>query len=412
MDGEQPAGWYPSPDPARRASHARYWDGTRWTDHEVLVEDVLEGALGGGPGDAPGDTVAAQDATATGPGGGRQLLARLAVALLVVAVALPPLGTWLERAGARGPVVVGLEDATSWNRLINPPDIVVRSGPGTHRRQLTVRADGAFVVVPNVEWTLDERLLLDLVPLYPSEEQGRVVLDLRENGARRLGQGWPVRVLVVATDTTFEIEISQPVVRGIQRSREVVHRSSVPRSNEGRLAAAVEAEERARADAIALRQACERELREEWTERTAPTGQLQLRYVLALEEREIYGTGTITFDEYRRRIRNVASDMQEHLREAERGLEGLPASLPLADLDDNVMVYAALREAWLDFERALRTVRTGPGATFQSLYPTEAGAIERFERELDVTSGHLGNTIVQAIADAASSACAALHPLP
>lgn len=407
MEGQQPAGWYPSPDPTRRASHARYWDGLHWTEHEMLIEDFLgpaEPAVEGPVGEHP--EVNRPEIVAGGRG--RRLLARSAVVLLVAAFVLPILGAWFERANASGPVIFTLEDQTRWNDVINPPQLVVVSGQATDRRTLAVSEDGSFLRIPNLAWTLDVPLRVELIPSYPSEESGQVVIDLYENGARRLAQGWAVQVRIVATDQAFEIMVSQPVVDGIQRSRQIVHRSSVPRSNEFRLVAAIEAE----AEAIAAQQSCAIEEVASRVDLTLPTVGLPGRYQSSLELREIYGPGTVTFDDYRRDIRNLASDMQSHVRDAQRALERLPDDVSREELDNAIDAYGALREAWLAFERALRTVRSQPGATFQEIYPVEAGAVRRLELEMRSRASSAQMSTNRAINETAASICEELHPLP
>ena len=417
MEGEQPAGWYPSPDPTRRVTHARYWDGSRWTDHEILVETALNPeqtsadsapASDDAPPAVPADSPIAPAAT----GVGRGLLARLAVALLIVAVALPAVAVWLESADASGPVVFILEDETVRNGVITAPDLLVTSGDVTARRRLHIRQDGTFTILPDVKWSLDESLEIELIPSYPTEASGRVVLQLRENGARRLGNGWPVRIRIVATDRAFDVQVSQPVVRGIQRSREVVHQSSIPRSDERALIAAIQEETRERNDALAARRACLRDERDTLTELATPATRLASRYESVLDAQRIYSTGTITFDEYRRRIRNLASDIQGHVRDAERLLAELPEPVVGPELTSAAATYATLREAWLDFERALRTIRSVPGETFQSLYPVESGAIDRLESDLSSISASANVETSRRISEFATTVCEERHPLP
>lgn len=417
MEGEQPAGWYPSPDSARRSTHARYWDGSRWTDHEIVVEVALnpeQTSAGTAPAsdDAPPAVPTDSPISPAAPSVGRGLAARFAVALLIVAVALPAVAMWLESADASGPVVFILEDETVRNGVITAPDLVVTSGDVTVRRRLHIRQDGTFTILPDVMWSLDEPLEVELIPGYPTEASGRVVLQLRENGARRLGHGWPVRVRIVATDRAFDVQVSQPVVSGIQRSREVVHESSIPRSNEQRLIAAIESETAARNEATAARQECVREERDELTELAAPALRLAARYQEALGARRIYGNETLTFDEYRRRIRNLASDMQVHLRDTERALEQLPESVIGTELTASVANYSLLREAWLEFERVLRTPRDGPGTTFGELYPLTWANVERQEGRVFSTSPAADGATARSIAQAAASVCDERHPLP
>lgn len=406
MGGQQPAGWYPSPDPTRRASHARYWDGIRWTEHEMLIEDIL------GPAEPVANESAAKRPEVSGPeivasGRGRRLLARSAVVLLIAAFVLPLAGAWFERANASGPVLFTLEDQTRWNDVINPPQLVVASGESTDRRTLAVSEDGSFLRIPDLVWTLDAPLRLELVPDYPSEESGQVVIDLYDNGARRLAQGWAVQVRIVATDQAFELIVSQPVVDGIQRSRELVHRSSIPRSNERRLVAVIAAE----AEAIASQQACAREEIASRSDLTQPTVSLSERYQSSVDFREVYGQ-IVEFDTYRRSIRNLASDMQSHLRDAERALERLADDPFRREFDGAIDAYGALRDAWLSAERALQTARSQPGSTLEELYPDEFGTVRRLENEMrtNVSSAKISTT--RQIGAIAAAICEELHPLP
>ena len=406
MEGQQPAGWYPSPDRTRRASHARYWDGLLWTEHEMLIEDFL-GSAEPAENDSAAEHPELSEPEIVASGRGRRLLARSAVVLLIAAFVLPLVGAWFERANASGPVIFALEDQTRWNDVINPPQLVVVSGQATDRRTLAVSEDGSFLRIPNLLWTLDAPLRVELIPSYPSEESGPVVIDLYENGARRLAQGWAVQVRIVATDQAFEIMVSQPVVDGIQRSRELVHRSSIPRSNERRLVAVIAAE----TDAIAAQQACVREEVASRSDLTQPTVNLSERYQSSVDFRDVYGR-IVEFDTYRRSIRNLASDMQAHLRDAERALERLADDTLRREFDEAIEAYGALRDAWLSAERALQTVRSQPGSTFEELYPDESGAVRRLENEMraNVSSARISTT--RQIGAIAAAICGELHPLP
>lgn len=408
---EQPAGWYPTPDPALRDRFARYWDGTAWTDHQIELDPPAKPAA---PKKVP-------PAALTPPKPDSQPAATrsarrftwLPKTIIALAVALVLSVLAFESIDASGPIGYSLSNETTpANALINAPELRVSRGNQFEQLRMSARRHGFLTRFTVVTWSLQEPLTIELIPAYPGESGHTFVIDLRQGGANTLNQDWYLRVDVVATDQAFEIEINQPVASGFQRSREVVQRTTIPRSNERRIVEALEAEAQERAAAIAARQACVREERESQSELTQLTVSLPQRYATSLDSRRIYGTATLTFDEYRRRIRNLAGDMADHLRDAELALDQLPEDVPRRELNDALATYAELRDAWLSFERALRTVRSGPGNTFQDLYPSEAGAIERLELAVPTTAASAQAATGGARRDIVATICEERHPMP
>lgn len=408
---EQPAGWYRTPDPALRDRFARYWDGTAWTDHQIEIDPPAKPAAPKKvppavltppkPDSQPAATRSARRVTWL-----PKLIIMLAVALVLSVLAF-------ESIDASGPIAYSLSNETTpANALINAPELRVSRGGQFEQLRMSARRHGLLTRFTVVTWSLEEPLTIELIPAYPGEAGHTFVIDLRQGGANTLNQDWYLRVEVVATDQAFEIEVNQPVASGFQRSREVVQRTTIPRSNERRIVEAIEAEAQERAAAIAARQACVREERESQSELTQLTVSLPQRYATSLDSRRIYGTATLTFDEYRRRIRNLAGDMADHLRDAELALDQLPEDVPRRELNDALATYAELRDAWLSFERALRTVRSGPGNTFQDLYPSEAGAIERLELAVPTTAASAQAATGRARRDIVATICEERHPMP
>jgi hypothetical protein len=345
-----------------------------------------------------------------------KLIVVAAVALLVAAVVV-------DRLDASGPVGYSLVDRTTRaNPLVNAPSLAVSSGSEGQQVRTSPRPEGSFSRFQSVDWSLDEPLTIEIVPAYPGEPGHSVEIDLRDGGANVLNEGWYVRVAVVATDRAFDIEVSQPTTRGLVRSHRVVHRVTLLRADERRLFEALQAErEREEAELAAAqeesrrvaleRAACIREETSIRMEATAPVRELGAIYQEALDRRRIYGTGTITFAEYRRRITSLAADMQAHLRDAERVLATQPAPAG-GEFTRLVEEYSDLRQAWRDFEVALRTERYGPGQTFQELHPREAGTIERIEGGLfDAVrrAASAGSRVIRAEAEAL---CDSRHPAP
>ncbi len=431
----RPAGWYRSPDPSRSDRFARYWDGSAWTDHEVeLGTDLADGESAGAatandsepehmpsrPHDRPSRSPSAS------PGAEQQRAVRLTwlpKAIIAATVALIAGALLVEQLEATGPVGYSLADETTRvNPLVNAPEIQVSRGDQTGQLRMSPRAAGALTRFRDVEWSLNEPLRIELIPAYPGEAGHVVELDLREGGANALNQGWHVRVDVVVTDQTFEVEVSQPTTSGIFRSRQPVHRVTLPRSDERVLFARLTAErELAEAERAALaeesrrirgeRAECIREETAARRDAVAPVLDLGTLYQGSLDRRRIYGTSSLTFPEYRRRITNLANDMRGHVRDAERVLGEQPQPSG-GSFASTVANYDALREAWQAFEVALRTERSGAGRTFQDLYPRESGAIDRGEEAL-VEALARANTASSSVIRLESTAlCESRHPLP
>lgn len=408
---EQPAGWYRTPDPALRDRFARYWDGTAWTDHQIEIDPPAKPTADKkAPLAALTPPKPDSQPTAIRSAGRFTWLPKL---IIVLAVALVLSVLAFESLDASGPIGYSLNNETTpANALINPPELRVSRGGQFQKLSMSARQDRLLTRFTDVTWSLEQPLTIELIPAYPGEAGHTFVIDLRQGGANSLNQNWYLRIDVVATDRAFEIEVNQPVASGFQRSREVVQRTTIPRSNERRIVEAIEAEAQERAESIAARQACVREERESRSELIQLTVDLPQRYQSAVNFREIYGTGTVTFDKYRRDMRNLASDMQVHLREAELALDQLPDEIPRQELDEALATYTELRDAWLTFERALRTVRSGPGTTFQDLYPSEAGAIARLELAVPRTATRARTTAGRAIQDSVAAICEERHPMP
>ena len=423
-DQQQPAGWYPSPEPELSGRFARYWDGARWTNHQVELHDALTSPVvepttepAAFPPEPSGD---AGEPTLSGPPAPRRFiwLARLAIA--VIFALLMSLFV-VERVDASGPLGYSLaNETTNVNPLANRPRLRLTSGEVTREFPIAQTA-GRLSQVGGISWSLDEPLIVEFIPAFEAEESHRVVVDLRRDGASALNAGWFVRVDVVATNGSFEIEISQPVASGLFRSRQVSHRISLPRSNERMLIAALEAEQEreaerrrvadeARREVQRAKAECEREESATRRAAVAPITGLQGLLQESLNRRGIYGTGTITFDDYRRRINNLTSDMQAHLNTAERALsEPQPAT---GEFERVIRDYSALRQAWVDFERALRSPRPGRQRTFKDLYPIESDAIERLEERVRDAALAASSASSRVITSEVRGLCESRHPLP
>jgi hypothetical protein len=421
---QQPAGWYPSPEPELRGRFARYWDGERWTDHRIAIDDspATPGRQASPTEPAPAAPSAPYDAGAppTAPVVRRLTwLPKLAIAIAVAV--LVPLFV-VERLDATGPFGYSLQNETTANNpLVELPSVRVTIGAVTRDFPLT-QTRGGFSRVGGLTWSLDVPVTVDFVPAFDEEDGHRFVVDLRRGGANGLSDGWTLRVDVVATDSTFEVAISQPVTRGFVRSREVTQRVTLPRSNERMLIAAREAErereaaarraaDEARREAQRARSECQRDESAPRRAAVAPITGLQTLLQGSLDRRRIYSGESITFDEYRRRINNLTSDMRTHLNDAERALANAP--LPsTGEFERHVRDYAALRQAWVDFERALRAPRTVPQLTFQELYPVESGAIERLQDAVRTSSRATSEAAIRVITSEVRGICESRHPLP
>jgi hypothetical protein len=417
-DHQQPAGWYPSPEPDFRGRFARYWDGERWTDHRIAIDDTPAGPGHQSTPTAPTPAPPSSDDADAGsdPVGRRHIwLLRLAIAL-AIAVLVPLF--LIERLDATGTFGYSLRnETTGTNPLVNAPSARVTIGETTREFRLTPTGTG-FSRVGGLTWSLDAPITVEFVPAFDAEEGHRFLVDLRRGGANALSDGWNVRVDVVATDSTFEVAISQPVTRGFVRSREVTQRVTLPRSNERMLIAAREAERereaaarRAADEAQRARSECERDESASRRTEVAPITGLQTLLQGSLDRRRIYSGESMTFDEYRMRISNLTSDMRTHLNDAERALATAPQP-STGEFERHVRDYAALRQAWVDFERALRSPRTGPQQSFQELYPVESGAIERLQDAVRTSSRAASEAAIRVIALEVRGTCASRHPLP
>jgi hypothetical protein len=340
---------------------------------------------------------------------------KVAIAVTIV-MALPLL--LFEAQSASGPIGYSLQNqASAANPLVNLPQLRISSG-GRTQNVVIGRTNGGLARIGAVDWSLEELLTVEFVPAFPTEPGRTLVVDLRRGGANGLSHGWFVRIDVVATDTTFEIAISQPVSDGYFRSREVTQRVSIPRANERRLVAAREAEAAERRAADESRQEAQRArsecVREETATRraaVAPITNLQTLLQGSLERRRFNDGGTITFDEYRRRINGLVSDMQGHLRDAERALGSEPKPAT-GEFERLIRDYRALRQAWVDFERALRSPRSGPQTTFQELYPVEAAVIDREFDNLNLSAADALGASTRIITSEVAALCDSLHPVP
>lgn len=425
---QQPAGWYPSPDPERRGRFARYWDGERWTAHEIPIETGSDAPVRGTeptehtPG-ADGDSA---DASASEVDASRGDVARRLAWLpkLAIVVTLGVVASLfvIDLLDADGPIGYSLQnDSTAINPLVNSPQLRVTTGQQTQDVRMA-QTRGGLARIVGATWSLDEPVTIEFIPAFPNEEGHTFVVDLRKDGASALNQNWFLRVDIVATNSTFEIEISQPVSSGFVRRREVTHRVTLPRSNERRLVAELEAQgereaaarraaDEARREVQRARSECVREESAARRTAVAPIIDLQSLFQGALDRRRIYTGESMTFDEYRRRINNLVSDMQGHLRDAERtlGSEPQPSTGEFARV---VQDYASLRQAWVDFERALRSPRPSPGRTFQELYPVESGAVELWQDRVRSSALAASGAASRVIGDETRGLCETRHPLP
>jgi hypothetical protein len=421
---QQPAGWYPTPEPELRGRFARYWDGERWTDHRIAIDDAPAAPdhrpSPSTPAPAPPSAHGDADLPRTGPVVRRLTwLPKLAIAVAVAV--LVPLFV-IEGLDATGPFGYSLQNETTANNpLVELPSVRVTIGAVTRDFPLT-QTGGGFSRVGGLTWSLDVPVTVEFVPAFDVEEGHTFVVDLRGGGANGLSDGWVLRVDVVATDSTFEVGINQPVTSGFVRSREVTQRVTLPRSNERMLSAAREAEreraaaarraaDEARREAQRARSECERDESAPRRTAVAPITGLQTLLQGSLDRRRIYSGESMTFDEYRRRINNLTSDMRTHLNDAERALATAPQP-STGEFERHVRDYAALRQAWIDFERALRSPRTGPQQTFQELYPVESGAIERLQDAVSTSSRAASEAAIRVITSEVRGICESRHPLP
>lgn len=424
---QQPAGWYPSPDPDRRSRFARYWDGERWTSHEIAIDSSPDAPVRRAeptepaPGATGGKDATTREAEASRGGMARRLAWLPKLAIVVTLGVLTSLFV-IDLLDADGPIGYSLQnDSTSINPLVNEPQLRVTTGQQTKDARVA-QTRGGLARIVGATWSLDETVTIEFVPAFPSEDGHTFVIDLRKDGANALSQNWFLRVDIVATNSTFEIEVSQPVSSGFVRRREVTQRVTLPRSNERMLAAALEAQrereaaarraaDEARREVQRARSECVREESAARRTAVAPIIDLQSLFQGALDRRRIYTGESMTFDEYRRRINNLVSDMQGHLRDAERtlGSEPQPSTGEFARV---VQDYSSLRQAWVDFERALRSPRPSPGRTFHELYPVESGAVELWQDRVRSSALAASGAASRVIGDETRGLCETRHPLP
>jgi len=241
----QPAGWYPSPDPSRSKDFARYWDGAAWTNHETPIHahppEEASTPSDKDPGPAPHVTFdvhadADADAMRAEPPVTRLTwLPKVVIAAVILAIGATLV---LERSDAVGPVGYSLQDRTTDdNPLSITPRLIVSNGGQPVRIQTRARFDDALTRLPGFDWSLDAPLTIELVSGVPGDLGHVTSIDLRDAGANWLSDGWFVRIDVTATDRAFEIQVSQPITRGITRTRVVVHEATIPRTRLLRTAA-------------------------------------------------------------------------------------------------------------------------------------------------------------------------------
>jgi len=230
----QPAGWYRSPDPSRSDRYARYWDGNAWTEHETPLDALSLPAPAQVADDhhEPSRPPARPNGYASDepalPAARLTWLPKFIIATIVVLIGAALI---MDRVNATGPVGYSLQNqTTSANPLSVTPQLIVSSGSQTARVQTSPRPGNALTRFPGFAWSLDEPLRIELVSGVRGDLGHVVEIDLREAGANGLNENWFVRIDVIATDRVFELQVSQPTTRGINRSRQVVHETTIPRS--------------------------------------------------------------------------------------------------------------------------------------------------------------------------------------
>lgn len=410
---EQPAGWYPTPDPALRDRFARYWDGTAWTDHQIEIAHAVEQPAREIAPTAPAPASAPRqpDSRPTAERPPRRL-AWIPKVVIASAVVFMIAVFGFESADANGPIAYSLRnESTVVNPLVFAPELRVSTESQSQKIRMAARAQGDLSRISGISWSLDEPVTIEMIPAYPGEVGHTFIVDLRRAGANALNANWFLRIDVVATDRFFEVEINQPVTQGFVRSRSVTQRITLPRSNERMLRAALDAERERASEVRQARATCNREESAARFDAIAPILQLQTLYETSLDRRKIYGSEPISFEEFRRRINSLASDMQAHLRDA----EGVAVSEPkpaTGEFERLIREYSILRSAWVDFERALRTPRTGPERSFDELYPTEYGAVDRAQLEFQDLATLASAAATRVISLEVMGLCESRYPEP
>ena len=196
---QQPAGWYPSPDPDRRDRFARYWDGERWTSREIPIETSPD---------------AAASKTEPPRGGAARRLARLAKLAIVVTVAALASLFVIYLLDTQGPMGYTFEQrASGVATLAQAPQLSV--GSGSERTTITpfTTPGPGLSRIPDARWTLNEPLVLEWTSGAQGEVPQTFLIDLRDGGANVFARDRFVRVEITINDTDTHLRVWQPTLR-------------------------------------------------------------------------------------------------------------------------------------------------------------------------------------------------------
>lgn len=413
-----PPGWFPSPDPEHAGRFARYWDGSRWTEH--LVE--IDATTSSGPPRQPSPSVrppapsppeaAAPDRQQDEDGQPRRRRwTRIPLVVLVLGVLVLGAALLVETIPADGPVGYSLTDETSRNRIVNLPSVRASVGTVSHSSSLTPRTDQALTRIGGVRWNRSETLTIEFVPFYPEEQGTTIAIDVRGNGTNAFAQDRFVRIDVVARDDVFEITVRQPILRGTDVVQQVVHEESVRRGNEAALAARFAARQAAEREALEQRAECEASETMLLASAAAPILELERQIEEIFERLGIFSQESISLDRWLRNLRTLVNELRADNRAASDALDLLTG--PLADvavLSGLIEAHERHTEAWETYRERLEAASRIPGrelrfddefieiATSRDLVTTR-----RLAAEMEVTRIFVAET---------RRTCEARHPLP